>query len=429
MPADTSREIEHGLVNNVLVWSIAAATILLILARPRRMAEAVWACSGALLLVIAGAITPGDAWSAVARGTDVYLFLTGMMLLAELARREGFFDWLAVIAIKRARGSAARLFAIVYGVGTLVTIFLSNDATAIVLTPAVLAALRKTKARPLPYLLVCAFIANAASFVLPISNPANLVVYGARMPPLATWLRSFGLASAVSIAVTFVMLRMYVGGDLPGSIEDGIEGTRLSASGKAAALGIAGAAFVLVVASAIGIDLGLPTCAVGLAALGFVATKDRSAPGAILKHISWSVLALVAGLFVLVEGINHAGALALSGGALQSAGHLPPLAGSLSAAFGVALLSNVANNLPAGLIAAGALSHGVFPNAIRSGVLIGIDLGPNLSVTGSLATILWLVALRREGEDVSFRTFLRVGLVVMPPALALAVLSAVATGR
>jgi arsenical pump membrane protein len=93
-------------------------------------------------------------------------------------------------------------------VGTLVTIFMSNDATAVVLTPAILTAVRKAKVSPLPYLFVCALIANAASFVLPISNPANLVVFYTGMPSLGTWLADFGVPSLLSIAVTFVVLHL-----------------------------------------------------------------------------------------------------------------------------------------------------------------------------------------------------------------------------
>src|SRR6201999_3937138 len=109
-----------------------------------------------------------------------YLFLIGMMVLAELARHEGLFDWLAALAVKLSGGSPSPLFVLIFVVGTGVAIFLSNDATAVVLTPAVYAAAARAKAKPLPYLFICAFIANAASFVLPISNPANLVVYGAQ---------------------------------------------------------------------------------------------------------------------------------------------------------------------------------------------------------------------------------------------------------
>ena len=179
-----------------------------------------------------------------------------MMLLAELARREGLFDFLAGLAVRHADGSAPRLFALPYAIGTLVTIFMSNDATAVVLTPAVCAVAKKAGARPLPYLLACALIANAASFVLPISNPANLVIFG--------------------------------------------------------------------------------------------------------------------------------------------------------------------EHLPAGLIAGSVVRMAEVPVLIQSAVAIGIDLGPNLSVTGSLATMRWLIAIRREGENVTARQFLRIGAAAMPVALALA---------
>src|SRR5262249_40016272 len=139
------------------------------------------------------------AVGAVAQGTDVYLFLIGMMLLAELARAEGLFDWLAALATRAARGSPRRLFLLLYAVGIAVSVVLSNDAPAVVLTPAVYAAARSTRAAPLPFLLICAFIANAASFVLPISNPANLVVFDGHMPALLQWLEQFALPSAVSI--------------------------------------------------------------------------------------------------------------------------------------------------------------------------------------------------------------------------------------
>ncbi len=118
------------------------------------------------------------------------------MLLSELARREGVFDWCASVAVGHAKGSPARLFWLIYGVGVAITVFLSNDATAVVMTPAVFAATKAAKVeKPLPYLFACALVANAASFVLPISNPANLVLFGGHMPPLLEWLQEFALPS------------------------------------------------------------------------------------------------------------------------------------------------------------------------------------------------------------------------------------------
>src|ERR1700749_159140 len=194
--------------DHVLAWTIIILATLGVIARPFHWPEAIWAVAGAALLVLLRLLPVDDAIAGMRKGIDVYLFLTGMMLIAELARRAGFFDWLAALAVEHARGSPQRLFLLVYAVGTLVTAFLSNDATAIVLTPAVYAATRAAGATPLPYLFVCAFIANAASFVLPISNPANLVVFGQRMPHLAEWLRQFAPASFAAIVATYLVLRL-----------------------------------------------------------------------------------------------------------------------------------------------------------------------------------------------------------------------------
>jgi arsenical pump membrane protein len=126
-------------------WTIAALAAGGVIVRPWRWSEAVWAVLGAGALVSLALVPWRDAVQAAARGTDVYLFLAGMMLLAELARQQGVFDWLAGIAVRHARGSAAGLFTLVFAVGTAVTVFLSNDATAVVLTPAVYSAPRAAK--------------------------------------------------------------------------------------------------------------------------------------------------------------------------------------------------------------------------------------------------------------------------------------------
>jgi len=400
-------------VSNLALWAVAALATAAVIVRPGRWPEAVWAVGGALALLLCGLLPPSTALGAVLEGTDVYLFLVGMMLLSELARREGLFDTLAGWAVRHAGGSAKRLFALVYGIGVLVTVFMSNDATAVVLTPAVYVVARRAGARPTPYLFACALVANAASFVLPISNPANLVVFGAHMPPLAAWLRAFALPSLASVAATWAVLALLFRGELAEAVDHDPHVPRLSGTGRLAALGIVGVVLAMLAASALGLSLGAPTLIASLLAIAAVQASKREAPWALLRHVSWSVLALVAGLFVLVAGaalteVLHASADAAPRAAAWGAGTL------------VAFASNLMNNLPAGLIAGTAANSGPLPDGVRSAVAIGIDLGPNLSVTGSLATILWLTALRREGEHVSAWQFLKVGMVAMPVALAVA---------
>jgi arsenical pump membrane protein len=333
---------------HIATWSIAALAILGVLVRPWKLPEALWAVLAAVALLVFGLIPLPDVGKAVLKGVDVYLFLIGMMVLAELARHEGLFDWLAAFAIKHSKGSPTRLFVLVYLVGTIVTIFLSNDATAVVLTPAVYAAAKKANAKPLPYLFICAFIANAASFVLPISNPANLVVYGTQMPSLSVWLAEFGLASLVSIIVTFGVLRFMQQTDLTGTISRDIEVPELSRGGRLAAAGIGLTAVVLLIASSLNWQLGLPTFLAGSATALLVVLLNRLTPWEIAKDISWSVLPLVAGLFVLVEAVEGTGLLKPLSTFLPASAAAAPNATGLVMGSLVAVLCNVVNNLPLG---------------------------------------------------------------------------------
>ena len=404
-------------------WAISALATLGVILRPFSWPEAIWAVLGAAALVALGLIGPHAAWTGIVKGVDVYLFLIGMMLLAETARQEGLFDWLAAIATRRAAGSPQRLFLLIYGVGVVVTAFLSNDATAVVLTPAVAAAVKTARVKdPLPYLLICAFIANAASFVLPISNPANLVIYGAHMPPLLQWLPRFALASALSIVATFFVLRWTQSGSLTSdSVAEDVTTPALSANGKLAGAGIALTAAALLTASALDFQLGAPTAACGILTAVAVLLRKRASPWDTVKDISWSVLPLVAGLFVLVEALDQTGLIRWLGQAMRAAGEYSASEVAWLAGIVVAFACNAMNNLPTGLIAGSVARYSSADERTTGAILVGVDLGPNLSVTGSLATILWLAALRREGLEVSAWKFLKLGLLVMPPALLLAI--------
>ena len=410
-------------------WGIAGLATAGVIVRPFSWPEFIWAVGGAVLLVALGLLSASDALSGITKGTDVYLFLTGMMLLSELARQEGLFDWLAARAAGLAKGSAMRLFTLVFAVGTVVTVFLSNDATAVVLTPAVAAMVKTAKAdKPLPYLFICAFIANAASFVLPISNPANLVIYGSHMPPLLQWLPRYALPSVFSILATYCVLRWSQRGDLRQEILADIEVPALAAAGKMAAFGISATAVVLLVSSGFDIQLGLPTFLAGLGTAALVLTCSQCGVFDVLKNISWGVLPLVAGLFVLVEALEKTGVTRGLSALLQQLVQQSAAMAAWASGVVLAVGCNLVNNLPAGLIAGRVVEMAHVPDHVRSAVLIGIDLGPNLSVTGSLATILWLTALRREGQNVSAGAFLKLGALVMPPALLLAIAGAFVFG-
>ena len=409
--------------SNSTIWAIAAVATFGVIVRPWNLPEFVWTIAGAAMLVLFQLLPWKEAVAAVGEGTDVYLFLIGMMLLSEVARKEGLFDWLAIRAVRLARGSAKRLFLIIYVVGTVVTAFLSNDATAVVMTPAVYATTRAAQVEPLPYLFICVFVANAASFILPIANPANLVVFGEQMPALWDWLRYFAGPSFAAILATYFALRLTQRPALDAKVATIESAHPMSLGGKASAIGIALTVVMLLSASAFDWSLGLPTFCAGASLTAIVLIIGRQSPLPILKNVSWSVLPLVAGLFILVAGMNQTGVLSALAQNLHDAAATWPQATSWIAGVSVAAASNLINNLPVGLIA-GATDHAArVPAQVTGAMLIGIDLGPNLSVTGSLATVLWLIALRRAGESITSLRFLRLGLIVMPPALLVSLLA------
>ena len=400
-----------------LISLIVAISILLMLVRTRNIPEVYWISGGVVLLLGLRLITFRLAQQAFVKALDVCLFLIGMMLLSELAREHGVFDWLSSIAIRNSQGSCLRLFAFVYVIGTSVTILMSNDATAVVLTPAILAAVRRARVQPLPYLFVCAFIANAASFVLPISNPANLVVFQGAMPPLANWMLAFSVPSVLSIVTTFFVLRWLFKDQLQAGLDSAVEEVKLNANGKLVVACVGLIIAVLLIASWKGKDLGLPTCLAALSITLLVCGKERVNPLRVAREISWSTLALVVGLFVMVDAAEMIGAMEYTKRWLADAAHLSLAGGQMLTGFAVGIANNLVNNLPLGLIAGSTVQASHATEAIANAVLIGVDLGPNLSITGSLATILWLIALRKEKLDVSFWDFFRVGVIAMPAAL------------
>ena len=408
----------------VVTLAIAGVALLAILVRPFRIAEFWWAVLGALALVLAGRLPFGAAWAAVLRGADVYLFLLGMLLLAEVLRTQGVFERLAAFALRAAGASQLRLFGLVFLVGTGVTVFFSNDATAVVLTRAVATALGRTRVSPYPYLFACAFVANAASFVLPISNPANLVVFGGALPRLGAWVSAFWLASIVAVVLTFAVLLVGHWRRLSGSLvlaSSGDAPDRLGAASRAervATVACGSAALGMVAASLVGLPLG--ACAFGLALAAFAAVclVERGAFVAVPRGIDYGIVPLVAGLFVIVAALDRAGGAAALRAGFAHALALGVPSGGIAAGAALALACNAINNLPVGLGVASAFSgDGASLTALRHAALVAIDLGPNLAVSGSLATLLWMDALRRADVAMDAPRFLRSGVAVALPAL------------
>ena len=156
---------------------------------------------GAAAMLVGGFVRPGEAAHVLAGELNIYGFFLGLMAISALADEAGIFEVLANRVGRWAGGSARKLLLGVFLSGTLITAFLSNDATALILTPAVFALVTRLRVPVLPYMFACTFIADTASFLLPVSNPINILVLDAIGGTLGAFLRYLFLPALFCIAL------------------------------------------------------------------------------------------------------------------------------------------------------------------------------------------------------------------------------------
>jgi arsenical pump membrane protein len=404
---------------------IFLATIALVITRPWRLTEAAAALLGAGAMVVAGLVAPMAAASDVAGHWNVLLFFVGLTGAAAVAERSGLFEALSGTSARLSAGSPRRLLVAVVVAGAVVAALLSNDAAALVLTPVVYVLVSRFGLSPLPYVLACTFVADAASIALPVSNPVNVIVsdrLGVSAAGLVPVLLPAALASvAALLGCLFVIYRSQLPSRAP--LEPASD-SWASWSGVPrpllVAFGVAIAVFA--VASVADLPLGPAMTAVWLILVGVEWLSKR--PERPLDGIGWSLLVFVASMGILVDGLSSTGITAWLAELILGQIRDSPAAVMVVSAFAAALGSNLVNNLPAAFVFADAV-HGAGLSAAGThaaaiGTIIGADLGPNLTPVGSVATLLWFVLLRQRGLEVSTWSYIRIGLIVTPVTIAAA---------
>ncbi len=397
-----------------MLYVIVAAAVAGIVVRPQRVPSWVTPLAGAALVVALGYESFSGAIAAIAAQWNVLLFIAGLMGLSVAAERSGAVDWFAGALAASARGSCRRLFVVLFLGGAVVTCVLSNDATAIVFTPIVYRTVANLNIDVKPFLLGCTFVADTASFGLPFSNPANVLVLP--HPGVTAYVWHLGPPQIAAVAINLAIFLAVFGSSLEGRFAQ--EAPRSPSAGARRVAVVLG---LLVVAYAVALvrmwPLG-PVAACGaLAALWAAGRRESEATAA----VQWGTFALLAGLFVLFAALAHGGIVDWAARELAGAAGYGRLAAIVAAAAGAALLSNAFNNLPVAVASSLAVAnHGA--GAYAYPMIAGIDLGPNLTLAGSLATILWAQSLRQRNITVNARDYARLGALTVPPMLAAVVL-------
>jgi arsenical pump membrane protein len=401
-------ELTLALVALVVVLGFA-------MVRPRGWPEAVAAVPAAGLLIALGVISWRGATAEVGRLLPVVGFLAAVLVLARLCADEGLFRAAGAAMARPGSGNQRRLFAMVFLIAAATTAILSLDATVVLLTPVVLATASTLRVPARPHAFATAHLANSASLLLPVSNLTNLLAFGAAGLSFIHFTAVMTLPWLAAVGVEFVLLRGFFARELS------VEPTRdtVPADVKVPVFAVVVLALTLAgfaVTSLFGWSPAWAALA-GAIVLGVHGLiRGRSTVAGIANALDVPFLAFVLCLGVVVAAVMLNGLDGAMREVLPTGDTLPALLGIAGVA---ALLSNVVNNLPAVLVLLPLVTT-AGPAAVLA-VLIGVNVGPNLTYVGSLANLLWRSVVRRDIRA-GFVEFSRIGLVTTPITLAIAVL-------
>jgi arsenical pump membrane protein len=403
--------------------------------RPRPLNEATAAALGAAVMLIAGLVSPSQIWQVLHANANVLLFFLGLMIISVIADQAGFFEWCAFKAVKLAGGKGPALLTTVFVLGAILTAFFSNDATALILTPIVFALVTRLKLNALPYVFACAFIANSASMLLPVSNPVNLLAVGRFDITLGEYLKFLLLPSLVVIGLNLLLFQLIFRKAVSTQVSDVSTQSPLKIDSffLAVSLGLLVTAAGYVLVSVFGFPLAYPALGGGILLLAISLAFGRFRWRKMAAGLSWHIFLFIFALAVLVKGLDNAGVTGSIADGLISLSAHGPLAALFSVTLGTALGSNLINNWSMMMVSVSSLGNMAgqagFDKVLVYGSVMGADIGPNIAILGSLSSMLWLVLLRQRGLDIHPLQYLKLGLIVTPVLLVAGVLALYLCGR
>ncbi len=370
-----------------------------------------WAvtAAGAVIVVAVGALSLHGARTALGQLGPTVGFLAALLVLADGCRRSGLFDALGGLMAYGSRAQPRRLLAMVFVVAAATTAVLSLDATIVLLTPIVFATAATLRCSPRPHVYACSHLANSASLLLPVSNLTNLLAFTASGLSFTRFAGLMALPWAVALAVEWVVLSRFFASDLRQPAAESPSDLSRPELPRFT-LSVVGATLVgFALSSVIGIA---PVWFATAGALVITLYRRPASPRELIGAAEPTFLVFVLALGVVVAAAGAHGLSSVIDSLLPRGSDLLAL---LAVAAVSAVVANLVNNLPATLIIVAVVTASA-PGAVLA-MLIGVNVGPNLTYVGSLATLLWRRVVHAHEEEVEVSEFVRLGALTVPVTL------------
>ncbi len=413
----------------ILAISLFVITLTFIIWQPKGLQIGTTAVIGAIAALLLSVVSLSDVVEVTMIVWDATLAFIGIIILSLVLDKIGFFEWAAIKMARLSRGNGNLLFVYSLILGALVAAFFANDGAALILTPILIAKMKYLKLNPLAlfaFVMAGGFIGDSASNPLVISNLTNIVTANYFGIGFWEYAKNMFIPNLLAIIASIVVLWLYFRKSIPVHIDiDALAPAESVIKNRVMFKFSWFFLALLMFGYFIGDIYELP---ISLFALGgalvflAIATYHKAVePVNIVKNAPWQVVWFSIGLYIVVFGLKNAGLTNHIADILVFLQNQGDFIAVMGTGFLAAFLSSVMNNMPTIMIMDIAIAE-TGNTALAYANIIGCNLGPKMTPIGSLATLLWLHVLSQKGIKISWGQYFKVGIVITPPVLFVALL-------
>jgi arsenical pump membrane protein len=415
-----------------LAIGVFLVTLVFVIWQPKGLQIGTTAVIGAVVALVLGVVDFNDVLTVTDIVWDATLAFIGIIILSMVLDQIGFFEWAALKMARLSKGNGHLMFVYILLLGALVAALFANDGAALILTPILLAKMKHLKMEPLAifaFLMAGGFIGDSASNPLVISNLTNIVTAGYFDIGFWEYAKNMFLPNLLSIIASIVVLWLFFRKSIPAHIDVENLATPESAIKNMTMFKLSWWFLgVLLIGYFIGDAYDLPVSVFALGgALVFLAIANyfkATKPWMTIKTAPWQVVWFSIGLYIVVFGLKNAGLTTYLADMIVTLQGYGNAAAVIGTGFLAAILSSVMNNMPTVMVMDIAIAEAGH-SALAYANIIGCNLGPKVTPIGSLATLLWLHVLAQKGVKITWGQYMKVGLIVTPPVLFVALLGLV----